>query len=302
MFFIRIFTYLPFRFLYGLSDAIAFLLDKVVRYRRGLVEENLRLAFPKLEAPEIRSLRRQFYLHFSDVWLETLKGLSMPASEFEKRVKLQNPELLLQFLKEGRAVMVLASHRSGWEWLTPSHSLLLQVPIDAVYKKVKNNFFDQLMLQIRSRFGARMLEKRDLLRDSIERRKVPRLLAIMFDQSPQKRQNHRWFMFMNRPTPFYNASEKLATKLNMPVVFSDMDRTSRGHYTVKFHLITDQPASLEEGVITKEYIRIIEEGIYRRPADYLWTHKRWKLHPLEEWQKAGDGKDPASTKGLEGPN
>ena len=263
------------------------------------MEENLRHAFPELGAAEISSLRKAFYRHFTDVWLETLKGLSMPASEYKKRVNLQNPELLLRFIEQGRPVMVLASHRSGWEWLTPSHSILLQVPIDAVYKKVKSNFFDQLMLQIRSRFGARMLEKGDLLRDSIQRNKIPRLLAIMFDQSPQKRQNHRWFMFMNRPTPFYNASEKLATKLNMPVVFSDMDRTSRGHYTVKFHLITDNPASLEEGVITKEYIRIIEEGIYRRPADYLWTHKRWKLHPLEEWQKAGDGKAPSLAKQTE---
>lgn len=299
MFLIRIFTYLPFPLLYRLSDGLAFLLDKVFRYRRRLVEDNLRHAFPALPEAEISRIRSRFYLHFSDVWLETLKGLSMPAAEYEKRVKLQNPELIQQFMDEGRAVMVLASHRSGWEWLTPSHSLLLQVPIDAVYKKVKSDFFDQLMLQIRSRFGARMLEKSDLLRDSIQRRKIPRLLAIMFDQSPHKRQNHRWYMFMNRPTPFYNASEKLATKLNMPVVFSDMDRTSRGHYTVKFHLITDKPATLPEGEITREYIRIIEEGILRRPADYLWTHKRWKLHPLEEWQQAGDGRAPVLAKQTE---
>jgi KDO2-lipid IV(A) lauroyltransferase len=293
MFLIRIFTYLPFWFLHGLSNVFAFLLDKVVRYRRKVAEDNLRHAFPTLSGGEISKLRKQFYLHFTDLWMETLKGLSMPESEYRKRVKLENPELLLKFTEQGRPVMVLTSHRSNWEWLTPSHSLLLPVPIDAVYKRVKSDFFDQLMHQIRSRFGARMVEKKNLLRDSIQRNKIPRILAIMFDQSPQKRQNNRWYTFMNRPTPFYNASEKLATKLNMPVVFADMDRVSRGHYTVKFHLITDQPATLSEGSITKAYIRLTEQGIYRRPADYLWTHKRWKLHPLEEWQKAGDGRGPA---------
>ena len=294
MLLIRIFTYLPFWFLYGLSNVFAFLLDGVIRYRRKLVESNLQHAFPHLNAREISKLRRQFYLHFCDVWMEALKGLSLSETAFKKRVKIENPELLLRYTEQGRAVMALTSHRANWEWLTPSHSLILPVPIDAVYKKVNSEFFEKLMQQIRGRFGARMVEKKNLLRDSIQRNKIPRILAIMSDQSPQKRQNHRWYTFMNRPTPFYNASDKLASKLNMPVVYADMDRVSRGYYSVKFHLISDQPASLPEGEITRAYIQFMEEGLKRKPADYLWSHNRWKLQPLEAWQKAGDGKAPAT--------
>lgn len=280
---IRIFSHLPFPILYGLSSVLAWLLDHVVKYRRKVVEDNLRHAFPERSPSEIKQLRKDFYLNFTDVWLETLKGLSMPADEYRKRVKLLNPELLLQFIEEKRPLMVLSSHRSNWEWLTPSHSLILSVPIDATYKKVNSPFFNELMHQIRSRFGARMVEKSDLLRDSIRRNHIPRLLAIMSDQSPHKGLNCEWVPFLNRPAPFYNASEKLARKLKMPVSYADIQRVSRGHYEVRFYLIANDPNALPENAITEAYVKLIEDGIRRAPAEYLWSHKRWKHKPPADW-------------------
>lgn len=286
MFLIRIFAYLPFPFLYGLSTAMAWLLNYVVKYRRAVIDGNLRHAFPSKSAAEIRELRKAFYLNFTDLWLEALKSLKITEKEFRRRVKLKNPELPMSYVKEGRPVMVLSSHRSSWEWLTPSHSLILNVPIDAVYQRVKSPFFEGLMSHIRSRFGARMVEKNDLLRDSIRRNHIPRLLAIMFDQSPHKSRNCHWVPFMNRPSPFYTASEKLARKLDMPIVYSDMQRISRGHYQVTFRFITDCPRSLPENAITEKYVSLIEEGIRREPADYLWSHRRWKHSPPADVQPA----------------
>ena len=283
MLFIRLFSYLPFPLLYGLSTFLAWLLNHAFRYRRKVVDDNLRHAFPQLNQTQIEKLRKDFYLNFTDVWLETLKGLTMPAEEYRKRVVLENPELLLQFIEQKRSLMVLSSHRSNWEWLTPSHSLILAVPIDAVYKKVNSPFFEHLMHSIRSRFGARMVEKNDLLRDSIRRNHLPRLLAIMSDQSPHKGLNCQWVPFLNRPAPFYHASEKLARKLKMAVSYADIHRVSRGHYQVRFHLIADDPTTLPENAITEEYVRLIEDGIRRAPAEYLWSHRRWKHTPPADW-------------------
>ncbi len=279
MFLIRIFAYLPFPLLYSLSTAIAWLLDNVVKYRKKVIVDNLRHAFPEKTDKEIRRLRKSFYLNFTDLWLEALKCLELPEKEFRKRVKLTNPELLLKYYNQGKVVMVLSSHRSGWEWLTPSTSLILDIPIDAVYQDVQSKFFDKLMLSIRSRFGARMVEKKEVLRDSIQRSHIPRLLAIMFDQSPHKSRNCHWVPFMNRLSPFYTASEKLARKLDMPVIYADMERVSRGNYTVTFRFITDDPRSLPDYAITEKYVQLIEEGIRRNPADYLWSHRRWKHKP-----------------------
>lgn len=289
MFFLKIFALLPFPFLYFLSDGLAWLLNNVIRYRRKVIDDNLRHAFPGLAPAAIRQLRREFYTNFTDLWLEALKGLLISGKEYRKRVKVENPEMLLQFIEAGRPVMVFSSHRSGWEWLTPSHGALYDVPIDAVYKRVKSDFFNELMHRIRSRFGARMVEKGELLRDSIRRNHIPRFLAIMSDQSPHRptKATAYWTRFMNRPTPFYTASEKLAKKLKMPVTYADMTRSSRGHYTVTYHLICDKPEEEPEHAITEKYVQLMEAGIRREPADYLWSHKRWKHKLPADLAEAG---------------
>lgn len=286
MFLLRIFALLPFPLLYGLSNGLAWLLNHVVRYRRKVIDDNLRHAFPSLGPAALRQLRGEFYRNFSDLWLEALKGLRITAAEYRQRVQPRNPELLLKFIEAGRPVLVFSSHRSGWEWLTPAHGAIYEVPIDAVYKKVKSDFFNELMFRIRSRFGARMVEKSELLRDSIRRYHIPRFLAIMSDQSPHRPTNATayWTLFMNRPTPFYTASEKLARKLKMPVAYADMTRIARGYYSVTYHLISDTPEEEPKNAITEKYVRLMEAGIRREPADYLWSHKRWKHSPPADWQ------------------
>jgi len=76
--------------------------------------------------------------------------------------------------------------------------------------------------------------------------------------------------------------ERIAMKLNLPVVFGDVKRVSRGYYTVEFCLITDKPQEMQEFQITEQYTRMMEECILRDPAYWLWTHKRWKYKREQE--------------------
>lgn len=48
------------------------------------------------------------------------------------------------------------------------------------------------------------------------------------------------------------------------------------HYVAEFIQITDDPASLPEGKLTRRFFRMLEETIREAPQFYLWTHKRWK--------------------------
>lgn len=70
--------------------------------------------------------------------------------------------------------------------------------------------------------------------------------------------------------------ERLAVKLNAPVIYADVRKEKRGHYTVDFQLITDRPREMPENRITEDYTRRMEQTILRDPANWLWTHKRWK--------------------------
>src|SRR5579872_1897766 len=76
---------LPMWLLYGFSDAIALMLYGVIRYRRGVVLSNLRIAFPgKTEAERLRIAKR-FYRNFTDNFIETIKVLSASEAFLQKR-------------------------------------------------------------------------------------------------------------------------------------------------------------------------------------------------------------------------
>ena len=80
-----LFSLLPFRVLYFISDAIAFVLYKVIHYRYGVIFTNLKNAFPEKPDEEIESIIRKSYLNLSDILVESLKGMSLNHSELVRR-------------------------------------------------------------------------------------------------------------------------------------------------------------------------------------------------------------------------
>src|SRR6476620_4991534 len=86
---------LPLRVLYLLSDVFFFVLYYLLDYRKQLVYDNLKHAFPDKTDKELKSIRRKFYRSFCDQWIETLKLLTITEKELNKRLT-SNWELLHQ--------------------------------------------------------------------------------------------------------------------------------------------------------------------------------------------------------------
>ena len=74
---LKLISYLPFPVLYGLSGLFAFILQHVVRYRKDVIVNNLRHAFPDYTDKQIASTVNKFYRHFGDITVETIKAYSL---------------------------------------------------------------------------------------------------------------------------------------------------------------------------------------------------------------------------------
>ena len=93
-----------FRILYILSDFFYLLIYHVVGYRRKVVYQNLKNAFPELNESQRKAIEKKFYHHLCDVFLETTKLVSFTESELKKRVKIKHSDrfyelITLVFLK-----------------------------------------------------------------------------------------------------------------------------------------------------------------------------------------------------------
>ncbi|WPP52249.1 lysophospholipid acyltransferase family protein [Catalinimonas niigatensis] len=275
MIILKLISRLPFFVLYRISDFLYFLLRYVVGYRKKVIMKNLRNAFPEKSGQELIQIKNKFYRHLGDVVVESLKTLTISEAELNRRVKLINPEVITTFYDRGQSVIGLSSHQGNWEWMLVSCSSQLPFHIDAVYMQLKNAFFDQLMQQIRGRFGATPIEKQTSFRSMVQQKKIS-ITAMVADQRAQKSQYQYYTTFLNQDTGFYEGPERIAQKLKRPAFIVNMKRVKRGYYTIDFHVIDEPPFNPSPNYITDQFAKLIEKAIRERPAEWLWSHNRWK--------------------------
>ena len=269
----------PFRALYVFSDIFYFLVYHVVGYRKKVVRQNMRNAFPHKTVAELRQLERDFYHHFCDIIFETVKLLHISDEEMREHMVFTNADEMALLYKDKKNVFVMLGHYGNWEWVT---SMQLWTPpsvfMAQIYRPLKNKAADQFFLNLRGRFGTTGIAKNDTLRDIIRFRKEGKQVVIGFisDQTPSKNNLHYWTTFLHQDTPCLTGAEKIAQKIDANVVYLDVHRVKRGYYEATFRVISTDAKQTAPNEITESYMRLMEESILRDPAAWLWTHKRWK--------------------------
>ena len=192
-------------------------------------------------------------------------------------MQLQDLEAATSYLRSGQTVMLVTSHLCNWEWLFHGVTLQLGFPVDAAYKTVADARGEQLMLGMRTRFGAKLIPARDLLATVLARRAVVRAVAVNADQAPAQSERHQWLQFLGQDTAFYVGAEQIARSMRMPMVYVSMRRVSRGHYVAQLREVWNGRDTTSPGEITQRYARECEADVRASPADWLWTYRRWRF-------------------------
>lgn len=268
----------PFPVLYGVSRLLAWLAFRVFPYRAPVVAHNLRTAFPEYSAAQLRECTRRYYQGYADVLVEIIKSARLSHTELHARVQCVNVELAREYLQRGKPVLLLAAHQCNWEWMLLALSADLGWPLDAAYKPLVNGWAEREMQALRCRFGARLVPAPRLLADIIARRKIVRAIALVADQEPVSSEHKYWTRFLGRDSAFFLGAEELSRTLRYPALFVAMRRVRRGHYQIEFLPLADpEQETLCAGEVTERYVACVERQIRAAPADWPWSHKRWRL-------------------------
>ena len=278
---IRIFSLLPLSVLYFISDVILYpLVYYVARYRLKVVRRNLRNSFPDKSHNELKSIEKKFYRHFADLLVEIVHGYRASDEEMREHVVFENVDLVENLAQKTHGVIAYLGHMGNWEWIADLNKRFVDRSMVEynIYRQLKNPNSDKMMLELRSKRGGECIEKKQLLRKLVSLRHAdhPFVLGMLSDQKPSKRSAYAWTQFLNQETAFLNGSEVLAKKFGFSAVYAHILSPKRGYYTVRFELITDNPAAMPEEEMTKKYAALLEQNIHAQPEQWLWTHNRWK--------------------------
>ena len=266
-----------FRLIYLFSDFLYLILYHVISYRKKLVRKNLALALPEKTFLERKIIEKKYYKHLSDLFLESFKSLNISEVDIKKRYSFKNIELLDELYKKKKNIILMGGHYASWEWFFIIDRLT-DYRINAIYKKLSNKYFDSLIKKIRSKYNGNLISTKNTFKEILKNTKLNGLNIYGFasDQSPKKNKATYWNNFLNNFVPFHTGAEIIAKKYDMAVVYMNVEKVKRGYYLASFELITDKPKKYKDFKITEDFIKLLENQIFKAPEYYTWTHNRFK--------------------------
>ena len=272
---------LPFFVLYRVSDLLYLTLYYLVPYRRAVVTANVRNSFPEKTAQQHTEIVRKFYRHLCDLLVESLKTFTISEEQAMRRMKHRNPELLDRFFEQGKHIVMVGGHYGNWELFAVTIDQAIKHQSVALYTALDNKFFNQKMLQSRTRFGLKLLPFQQIKQQLDGGNSSPSVTIFGADQCPRRSQRAYWMEFLNQETGVQYGTEKFAHDYDMPVLQGNIYKIKRGYYEVEYTLLAEQPRETAFGEITELHTRFLEKIIQRQPEYWLWSHKRWKYQRSE---------------------
>lgn len=268
---------LPFRLLYLLSDFVYLIVYYIIGYRKETVRENLALALPHLSAKERLAIEKKSFQHLCDIFLEMVKTMTISKKEIQKRFVFPNLDVYLELEKQDKSIAMMLGHYASYEWVI-SMNAYVKFKAVAIYKRIANPHFDQLVRDIRSKFKASLVTTKESIPviSKNYRNKTLAIYGFASDQTPKLSSAFHWQQFMGIEVPVHTGAEVLAKKYDMNVIFLKVKIVKRGFYEATFEVLSENAKEVPNYEITDKFLKLVEQQIYEAPEYYLWTHNRWK--------------------------
>jgi KDO2-lipid IV(A) lauroyltransferase len=201
--------------------------------------------------------------------------ISVNKKFYSNRITVNNIEMLDKYYDKNQTVILMMGHHNNWEWAGQIISIKSKQKFVSVYKKLSSSFFDYFMINVRKKNGADVIEMNDIIKHIYDNKEC-KIIGLIADQNPVVNDTTNWTNFFDKSVPVIDGPEKIARKMNFPVLFCNMSKIKDGYYAISFEVIDENPKTSNPGDITNKFFKRLEEKIKEEPNNYLWSHNRWK--------------------------
>ena len=264
-----------------------------MRYRHSTVMINLSRSFPDKKYKELDRIAKDFYTHLGEIFAETIwfGGSSYERLRRNGIVVVTNPEVANEAFLSAPSMTVLSTHCGNWELLGGIVAYLDETGVEypftqdnvrVVYKKLSNETANEVFKRNRISPLAEgkekcAIESSNILRYAISHKDEKKIYVYPADQAPYYRTGKHFIGdFMCQPTNAMQGSVGVACKLSHGVLYLKMKRVKRGLYEMSVIPICENASQSSPDKLIRKYYDLLEEEIRETPANWLWSHKRWK--------------------------
>jgi len=267
----------------GFATTLAWLAYQVDRRHREVADDNLRHAFPKMNAHERDRIVRDCFHHFVTLVVEIARlQRKLHVLNWRRYVELVGAERIVGVLTSGRPAMIVTAHLGNWE-LAGFTLGLFGFRTHAIARPLDNPYVDGFMRKFRESTGQRVLAKKGDFDQITDLMQSGGIVATLADQDAGQR--GLFVDFFNRPASTHKAIALMSIEYDVPLLVVGAVRVAS---PMRYDVIIEEVIEPSEyagrpdavKAITQRYTSAIERLIRRHPEQYFWLHRRWKHQPM----------------------
>lgn len=266
------------RFAHGL----ALLIYHVNGRHRRVADENLRHAYPNLDAAARDRMVRAVYRHFCSLLIEILfLPRILHVTNWKFHFRLKGNQRFFEALLGDRPLLIVTGHFGNWE-LSGCAMSQLGFPLHAIARPLDNPYLDAFLRSYRERTGQKLLAKKgdfDRIRQVLA---ASGILATVADQDAGPR--GLFVEFFGRPASTHKAVALMAIEHDVMLMVGGAVRVgdplvyeSPVEDLIDPRDYRDRPDAVR--ALTQRFTSALERMIRRDPSQYFWLHRRWKHTP-----------------------
>ena len=270
--------FLPLPILGRFGEAVGSLMFLILGKRRKIALTNLRLCLPELNDAERRTLARQHFRAYARSIFE--RSILWWASEQRVRSLIQVEPSVPQAAMEDGPTILLCPH---FVCLDVAGIAARVIPVCSMYVPQKNAAFDRLLRHGRERYGpVRLVTRKEGIKP-ILRSLRDGLPYFMLPDMDFGEKDAEFVPFFGVPAATLTALGRIAATTGakvIPVVATYLPNYQG--WRVRFYPAWENYPGDDMVEATRRMNAFIEERVREAPAEYFWTHKRFKTRPPGE--------------------
>jgi KDO2-lipid IV(A) lauroyltransferase len=255
------------------------------RRRRLTGKRNLALALPEVDERERERILRESFVNLGRQLGEFSQFSKWSPEDLRKIVDCEGLENLETARAEERGVILVTGHLGLWEFSSFALSAF-GFPLSFLVRRIDNPKVEQIIDNVRTRFGNRTINKNSAARKMLKLLKSGGVLGILMDVNTTAGEGiFVDFFGVPAATTFIMAKLALRTGAQVLPVFAVWDETARRvrlkiEPFLSFKKTGDEAEDIRR--LTAAATGVLENGIRHYPGQWLWIHKRWRTRPAGE--------------------
>ena len=268
------------------------LLARHVRIRRGVVRDNLRIAFPDWPESRAEATIEAMWEHFLLMVVEIAHAdRVIQKTTWRRHLRIPDMERMVRLLWSDRPKVILSGHYGNFE-LAAYLFGVFGFRIYSVARELDNPLLDAFVTRFRESRGQRILPKKGSAPDVSLALEANGAIGLLGDQAAGPKAC--WVEFFGRPASVHKAIGLFAVSSGAPIMVCSATR-GRGlfDYDLRIEGTADpalggpETAGLPE--VSQWYTSLLERSIRRAPEQYWWVHRRWRGQPPQATVRRSPG-------------